>query len=383
VPSDVPPNLSGDDPAGPNEAPSYASDFVAYKPRGDFLVAATAHAQGGSPVQACLVSIGIGSRKTLAVTGDRHWITSPLGSQPSKPIPFLTMPIGYDRAFGGPRDRRNPAGCGTDLVLPNVERPDQRITTTFARPDPAGFGPLGSTWQTRISRAGTYDNRWLEQRWPWFPTDFDWAFFNAAPPDQQFPHFRGDEELWFENLHPKHPRLRCQLPGVVARIFVERPESFDDVAARLDTIWVDPASERLVLVWRGTAAVDSPRLRPLSALCATLEPLSTPADLAVHYATFMALKDEVVEASTAAAAAARAAADQHRTAAEQRIAAARAQVDVAREEVQARIQAPNVAVWSARKKPRPSDPAAALATAVDALRARDPIRAKAMEDRIA
>ena len=330
---DQPPVASGDDPAEPGAAPTYASDFVPPKPKADFLVAGAAHAPGGKPVPACRVSIAIGGHgKSLAVFGDRRWAWGPLGAAIGKPEQFVSLPLGYERAFGGPGSRNNPVGRGADVrpgqLLPNIEHLDRLITQSTQRPDPAGFGPVAMTWQPRIGKAGTYDAAWLAERWPWFPADFDWSFFNAAPPDQQISYPRGDEALEFENLHPAHAIYRSQLPGVRARLFVERtPEaggSFEEATAKLDTIWVDVPAEQLVLVWRGTLRVQSPRLRDVAAICATLEAVDVSADIEAHHAAFAELKSS--NPATADAEAKRAALDRRREEAAARVAEAMTQV---------------------------------------------------------
>ena len=149
---DQPPVASGDDPAEPGAAPTYASDFVPPKPKADFLVAGAAHAPGGKPVPACRVSIAIGGHgKSLAVFGDRRWTWGPLGATIGEPEQFVSLPLGYERAFGGPGSRNNPVGRGADVrpgqLLPNIEHLDRLITQSTQRPDPAGFGPVAMTWQ--------------------------------------------------------------------------------------------------------------------------------------------------------------------------------------------------------------------------------------------
>ena len=46
----------------------------------------------------------------------------------------------------------------------------------------AAFGPVGRHWEPRVRYAGTYDDRWTEDRMPLLPKDFDDRFHNAAPP---------------------------------------------------------------------------------------------------------------------------------------------------------------------------------------------------------
>jgi len=119
------------------------------------------------------------------------------------------------------------------------------------------------------------------------------------------------------------------LPSVYARLFVARTaegteESFEEVAARLDTVWVDVTAERLVLLWRGVTRVHSPRLRDIAAICTTLDPLDAPGELAVHHAVFTEMREAETRSRDAQAAARRAEIDKARQEAEARIAEARA-----------------------------------------------------------
>jgi uncharacterized protein YjbI with pentapeptide repeats len=386
---DKPPVASGDDPAEPGTAPNYASDFVPHKPKADFIAVGAAHAPGGTPVPACRVSIALGGRsKSLVVFGDRRWTWGPLGASPGQPEPFVTLPLGYQRAFGGPGSRDNPVGRGADVragqPLPNIERLDCLITQSTQRPDPAGFGPLATSWQPRFGKAGTYDAAWLAERWPWFPADMDWSFFNAAPPDQQFSHLHGDESLEFENLHPEHTNYRSQLPGVRARVFVERtPEaggSFEEVAAKLDTIWVDVPAEQLVLVWRGTTRVQSPRLRDLAAICATLEPLDAGADIAAHYAAFAELKDSSPGAAEAEAK--RAELDRRRKEAESRTDEAMAQVARLQQTAAFMLKATGLDEKRRRARLNSDDPTVALLQGLAAIKEKNAEKGKQLEDRL-
>lgn len=118
------------------------------------------------------------------------------------------------------------------------------------------LGPLDGRSKERLALMGNYDDRWLKERWPWFPGDFDWGYFNAAPRDQQIQgYLRGDEALAFENMHPEHPRFTARLPGVRPRCLVQSDTGLRDVDLALDTLWVDMDAARLVLVWRGLTPV--------------------------------------------------------------------------------------------------------------------------------
>ncbi|OYU06033.1 MAG: hypothetical protein CFE47_17930 [Pseudomonas sp. PGPPP1] len=82
---------------------------------------------------------------------------------------------------------------------------------------PAGFGVLGRAWAPRLPLAGSYDETWQRERWPGLPRDFDFAYWNGAPVDQQIefppPAFR--LELFNLTDHSLTPdgSLCVELPG--------------------------------------------------------------------------------------------------------------------------------------------------------------------------
>jgi hypothetical protein len=63
---------------------------------------------------------------------------------------------------------------------------------------PENLGVVGRPWVPRLQRAGTYDEKWKTQRWPGLPEDFDFAYWNCAPRDQQIELLPPDSriELW-------------------------------------------------------------------------------------------------------------------------------------------------------------------------------------------
>lgn len=277
--------LTGDEPFDEDgQVLRYSNDFALFKPRADFLVTGTCRLPGPAPT--CPVSIAVGAySKSLAVIGDRVW----KGGVPTEPVPFVSLPVSYDRAFGGPEFARNPAGRGyRDGRLPNVERPDSLIRDPEDRPEPAGFGPLPMTWPQRASKSGTYGKKWQKERWPWFPEDFDWSFFNAAPEDQQLPeYFRGDEEIRIENFHPEHRLLRSKLPGIRVRCFltelVRTRFRFHEIPMQLDTLSVDADRSRLHLVWRGNRDARDEKLYGFMRLYVVAEKTGDSPRTAEHY----------------------------------------------------------------------------------------------------
>jgi hypothetical protein len=268
----------------------------------------TCHAPRGVPAPAVLVSFRVGTvRKELAVLGDRWWKKGLLGGF-TEPVPFASMPLGWSRSFGGAGHDENPVGRGTapDVLdadgrvpLPNVENPSALVRKAGDRPAPAGAAPIAKTWKARLSQAGRYDSRWRTTRYPWFPADFSYSYFNAAPRDQQIVgYWRGDETIELTNLHPIHSQVRAALPGVRARAFVarRRGDSLTEVPIVLDTIVVDANAMKVLCTWRGAkevAGLDDATFADLYVSTELAGALRTREDYERGYATALAaLRDE-------------------------------------------------------------------------------------------
>lgn len=270
------------------------SDYAVLKPRGEWYLAGTAHAPGGTPATVVPVKVRVGSaQKQLVVWGDRTWQRGLLGQKPSPPSPFTSMPLRWERSFGGPRITENPVGRGAGPIqvgkatidpLPNIEDPARPILSRDDRPPPVGMFPIPSTWRSRLTRTGTYDEHWKRSRWPFFPKDFDFSFFNCAPMDQWIEgYFRGDEEIELSGLHPTKTCIRTRLPGLRPRLFVEwarpRPEGapplellsraelealgtpkLEEVRLVLDTIVLDADEGHALCTWRGLLEVADTQL---------------------------------------------------------------------------------------------------------------------------
>src|SRR5205823_688661 len=108
-------------------------------------------------------------------------------------------------------DLRNPIGRGVHRraaaleghPLPNFEDPRAPITDARKLPAPVGWGAIAPHWQPRSSLAGTYDARWREERFPLLPVDYNPAFLNAAPLDQQLDHYRPGVEVRLSGFTPR------------------------------------------------------------------------------------------------------------------------------------------------------------------------------------
>ena len=166
----------------------YSTDFAPFKPRADAMVLATAHAPGGRPIARLPIRIKIGPiDKRLTAFGLRTWRNGIFGRAGfTEPKPFASLPITYENAFGGPGSKKNPVGRGIESEdMPQVEDPRRPVTKSRDNIDPAGFAPDCNGVAAALRPRRQVRRALAEGRWPWFPEDFDYGYFNAAPRDQQ------------------------------------------------------------------------------------------------------------------------------------------------------------------------------------------------------
>jgi hypothetical protein len=277
---------------------AFEPDVCAFKPRADVAVIGNAHAPGGRPAAAVDVALRVGRYEwALRVTGNRQWLfpsRAVLVPLVSEPQPFKTMPLRFERSYGGFDHRgrswcaENPIGRGYigrktresvhESLLPNVEHPQHLIRSWDDRPSPAGFGFVRRDWSPRARLAGSVAGAAEADPVLGLPSDFDPAFFNGAHPDLQIPYLKGDEVIELQHLTADGYR-RFKLPGwrpaVTLQRFTdgrtwnevladagdsepERPTTTENLSLQLDTLVVIPDEDLLYLVWRG--AVPLPAL---------------------------------------------------------------------------------------------------------------------------
>ncbi len=282
------------------------SDMVGYKPVADIIINATAHAPGGKPAPSWIVGVRVSdakgkrAEKVLRVFGPRFWVPKWkralsdeekrewrkhrdlfIGWELSEPEPILSLPIRYEYAYGGVLQtgiddsgeatfetfEHNPIGRGmidrewTDHTkpqpAPQIEFPSEPITDPYKRYYPAGFGPIPPAWLPRRPLGGTFDKAWLDNVWPKWPKDYDFAYNNSAASYLTADGFlEGDIALHLANLHPARPQwvltIADQMPFVIAETEDEM-QTFHRPA--LDTVYLDidetdPFEQRLFLTWR-------------------------------------------------------------------------------------------------------------------------------------
>ncbi|KIG18999.1 putative exported protein [Enhygromyxa salina] len=243
------PLVYADQLAGQPGSPStdWETDFAPFKPLTDVIVRGKAIAPGRVPVAKLPVRLEVeGRSKDAWVFGERRWVSVVGFTRMSDPVPFVEMPLSWERASGGPY---NPVGVAAGEAVPNIEDPRQAIGAPGDRPPPRGFAWVGRGWQPRVAFAGTYDQRWRTEVCPLLPHDFDQRYFQAAPADQQFPHFRGGEHIRCVHMAAE-PIVEWRVPTLPL------PIRFDFLGGPIlrmgviDTVVLEPHIGRMHVCWR-------------------------------------------------------------------------------------------------------------------------------------
>ena len=249
----------------------YAGEVQLSKPSTDVALVGNAHSPRGRPVTKLDVLLSVGPvRKVVRVVGDREWTGNLVGPLKKAAKPFKTMPLVWERAYGGLHVMNeekgkmrgvaaNPVGSGFRArrrlgelkggSAPNLLDPGKATR-------PACFGFVAAAWSPRISYAGTYDAAWQKKRSPYLPVDFDSRFFNAVSPDLVCPgYLRGGERVKLANCSPRS-RMKFDLPTVGLDVRVRVAGRVEKPVANLETVLFEPDDERMSLVWRAALPCD-------------------------------------------------------------------------------------------------------------------------------
>ena len=250
----------------------YESDFALYKPRCDVLLNGSAYAPNGVATSSVEVGLSVSTvTKVFRVLGDRYWYAAAGSIGKTRPTPFTKMNLSYDLAFGGVDDfhpdeskrdayLKNPVGKGfhrhlspelvNDTALPNTEAKNQAISSPLGNYRPMSFGVIGRGWPERAKYAGTYDQQWVDHRFPFLPADFDDRYYQAAPEDQQCDHLKGGEQVHLMNLTP-NARVAFTIPTIdLPVVFFRRGTEAVPKQGVLDTLLIEPDLGIFTLTWR-------------------------------------------------------------------------------------------------------------------------------------
>lgn len=254
----------------------YGNDLAPFKPRCDIIFDACAHATDGKEVKELIAGFRVGSlTKHLKVVGNRHWRKRVGFLTLSNAELFQSMPLHYDRAFGGSLAYEgkkgapmadtyllNPAGCGwagkntlatlINTPAPNLEAIEDPIKSANGSHAPIAFGPIPPHWQLRSLFQGTLDEEWQKKRFPFLPLDFDDRYYQMAPPDQQMEYPKGGEEVVLVNLLKGIPHLGFSLPmlhRMPIRILTKNRRT-QLVMPVVDTLHFETELMRFSAIWR-------------------------------------------------------------------------------------------------------------------------------------
>ena len=242
----------------------YDSDFVIKKPATDVILNGQAWSEKGR-VTRLEAAMQVGSvNKELVVTGDRTWRGDILNTK-SLIMPFKSMPIVYERTYGGTDTTHkntkkhqsfpaNPVGTGFALKasglrgkkVPNIRYKNRRF---LKKNSPAGFGIISRYWEPRISFGGTYDDKWKKERKPFLPEDYDLKYNQQTPEDQQVKgYIKGGEPVLLKNLHPDGT-LSFNIPGIDVLCKTRLDGAYIKQNPDIYTIIIEPDENRLIMVW--------------------------------------------------------------------------------------------------------------------------------------
>jgi hypothetical protein len=262
----------------------YASEAHLTKPSTDVVLVGSARVPDGQSVQRLDTLVSVGPvKKQVTVFGDRVWTGRSLGGYEfTDPEPFESMPLTWERAYGGKHvpdpekdtflaEWRNPVGCGfkgkrgrgdmTGQPVPNLEDPSKRLSKPGGKQTPSCFAYVAPGWQQRAQYAGTYDAAWQKNRAPYLPDDFDPRFFNCAPEGLICPtYLQGGEPVDLVGVSPLGP-LHFLLPVCETTATIHVAGRTESPPLLLETVLLEPDESRFSMQWRAAMQCDKEALR--------------------------------------------------------------------------------------------------------------------------
>jgi uncharacterized protein YjbI with pentapeptide repeats len=249
------------------------------KKRGTFAVHGSAFPLSAAHQAGMAVRVNIGALgKILHVQPPRQWRKGLLGWSPVANGALVPVPVDLAHAYGGTDSPDNPEGIGytpmTDpeegLALPQIESPTAPLRNPGEPAPVASFLPLLPQSRDRRVFMGTCDQAWTRQRAPFLPLDMDARWYDEVAQDQtQASYWTGSESWSVAGMHPRHDEVSGRLPGFRPRLFIERASTkpaatpttvavkglVEEAYLELDTLWLFPDVERVLLLYRAQIQV--------------------------------------------------------------------------------------------------------------------------------
>jgi hypothetical protein len=283
-------------------SPLWESDYAPYKPRCDVLVvnAVTRAPMGdwqrvtgdlNAAPTAKQWRCGIALEWLDAKAQPQTWFKQIQAVGPRRfgllgidgPQACAEVPLDWLHAYGGQEkhqpdarswkcDERNPVGVGLCRAvgdpLPQLEPVNKgfgaKLTSTTY--PPISLGPLGRAWLPRRTLAGTADEAWLKDQWPLIPQDFDFAYWNCAPADQQTAYLSPGTRIRLAHLHSPQSRPHAKQPEVWSACLPARHPcvlwrldsgTLLPAPLHLDTLVIDLKARRIYATHRAVLSVSA------------------------------------------------------------------------------------------------------------------------------
>ncbi|UGX87051.1 DUF2169 family type VI secretion system accessory protein [Phyllobacterium meliloti] len=252
-----------------------AADLIPFKPATDVTVLATSYPPNAIAQDVTwLAGVRIEEYKyAVRVFGQRYWERQGKDLRPGSPQLAKPTPIDYRFTWSDlhleemPSDPApyNPVG----VRLPNddidavLNAPmaliqawnDESFNAKNAINTPAGFAPIAPFWRDRQQYAGTYNDDWQNNRHPLLPVDFDYRFYQCAPPQLIMGGFLvGDEEIELFRLHAELESIVFRLPRIQPYAkFQWTDERVVPMRLNLDGVHIDARGTDILVdvTWRG------------------------------------------------------------------------------------------------------------------------------------
>jgi hypothetical protein len=218
------------------------SDFIWRKVRADILLTGSAwHA--GEPVNAWQAEFHVGHlNRKIDICGPREWQFVKGGWQHTNPEIVDNVSLRHELASSSeynPFGRRPPSSI-------------VQISPIMAPQLSASPGAVCRSWPSRLRYAQGFTPAWQESVMPFYPAEFDVAFFNSAPLEQQYDgYLLGNEKIVLKGLLRSAATRTCFLPGL--RVVAKTPhpdQSLSRLHLQADTLTCHTDDEQITLVWR-------------------------------------------------------------------------------------------------------------------------------------
>jgi hypothetical protein len=255
---------------------SIDGDVVPIKPACDVAVLGHARSpRADQPVDRLQLELRVGSfARSVMVIGDRTWIDATPDPRPSAPRPFTTIPLTYDRAYGGSTlaykqleapFAQNPDGRGflrlrehaAGTPLPNLEEPDQLVKSWEDTPLPAGMAPLPRKSSLRFEGGG-FEVDLANELLQLTP-----AAFSFAHPRMRMSRYEGGQVVELAGAAHGAP-WKFQLPSLTFTAVINLGDRCHELPLTIDTLCLFPDHRRFFVGARRACIYELRPARPRS-----------------------------------------------------------------------------------------------------------------------